>query len=359
MAKSLSARLAGTKWAWCDNGHQRNGDIEFKSDGSTKDTWYKPGSKWKSINNCWVVVENIGGAGETQLFFNEKLTGFLAAGGTRAAAHGQRGYILSASDGKTFNFKSPDEAEAPTKVPPTAVHIEAPLSWGATAPHIELSEGNSLATDTAKNPTTGDDGKGRYRVAICETGFNSGKHSWKIRIEKPGRFLVGVVTGKVEPNWREGAKLALHEVSDAWTICVPSKSDAVYRWHESKSEKTSLPCPAQGSLIQILLDCDAGQLTFIIDDHEDVIGNLPKGEKLFPAVSFGGDDVRGCSLRLVGQEEPNVPPKQESDTEEWEKHVGKDILMGQDHSTMCAKDLEKCKQECIRRNCNVFVTAKT
>lgn len=56
-------------------------------------------------------------------------------------------------------------------------------------------------------------------------------------------------------------------------------------------------------------------------------------------------------------EPPNK--KQKTEDAEFEKFQDKDILPGQDHSTMHSKNIEEIKKECIRRGCEVFVTAGT
>jgi hypothetical protein len=57
----------------------------------------------------------------------------------------------------------------------------------------------------------------------------------------------------------------------------------------------------EGDAIGFILDCDAGTLTFTVDGahgNNATFNGLPIGRELFPVVSFGGDDVAGCSVRL-------------------------------------------------------------
>jgi len=68
----------------------------------------------------------------------------------------------------------------------------------------------------------------------------------------------------------------------------------------------------------------------------------------------GNDSQKWVLEKIAGR--PAEPPP----TEGWEKHEGKDILPGHDHShiSMKGKDVEEVKRECISKGCFTFVIAK-
>ena len=168
------------------------------------------------------------------------------------------------------------------------------------APKLELSEDRRTATDTATDPTTGDQRGGkRYRCVIAEQGFSTGKHSWDIRVDKRGRFETGVVTGNVL-----GSACDLHANREAWVICVGAGGEEnCARWHADQQVATHLPAIPEGSVINVRLDCNARQrtLTFSINGvgGSDATCKLAAGQTYFPVVAFGGDGTRGNSLTLL------------------------------------------------------------
>ena len=116
------------------------------------------------------------------------------------------------------------------------------LAW-AHMHKIKISNNGSVATDVAVNPTHGDDQRGRYRVVLGNEGFATGKHEFFIKLLKPARFLIGVVTEEITPEWREGlietscfregrrrqtrerdlrGCKSLAQVRQAFTVCPPS-----------------------------------------------------------------------------------------------------------------------------------------
>ena len=115
--------------------------------------------------------------------------------------------------------------------------------WWAHMHKIKISNNGSVATDVAVNPTHGDDQRGRYRVVLGNEGFATGKHEFFIKLLKPARFLIGVVTEEITPEWREGlietscfregrrrqtrerdlrGCKSLAQVRQAFTVCPPS-----------------------------------------------------------------------------------------------------------------------------------------
>jgi hypothetical protein len=183
----------------------------------------------------------------------------------------------------------------------------AQLRWGSVrGPKVEVSADGCTATDVAEKPTTGDDGKGRYRPIRADQGFSSGVHRWAVRVLGRGRTLVGICTGAVTGEWREGCGRSLHELKQAWTVCPPSAGEPkINKWHARQYQATGLPPMAIGGKLEILLDCDAHTVTFSVEgqvgDNSSFSG-LPKGETFYPVVAFGGDDVCGASFELCEYE---------------------------------------------------------
>lgn len=179
------------------------------------------------------------------------------------------------------------------------------LRWGQVlGPKISLSEGGMTATDVADNPVTGDDGWGRYRLVRSDSGFDAGSHAWIVRVASRGRCLIGICTGKVFPEWREGnKKRALHQISEAWTVCIPSDgSPDVKMWHAGVPARTGLPALKEGDWVGLQLDCDACTLTFTVNGNSGTnatFRNLPTKQRFYPVASFGGDNVKKCSLDLL------------------------------------------------------------
>jgi len=179
------------------------------------------------------------------------------------------------------------------------------LKWGQVlGPRIRLSEDRTTATDIADNPTSGDDGWGRYRLVRSDTSFDSGSHAWTVRVASGGRCLIGICTGQVFPEWREGNnKRALHQISQAWTVCIPSDGSPDMRmWHAGVSTKTGLPAVETGDWIGLQLDCDACTLTFTVNGKPGTnatFKGLPTKQRFYPVASFGGDGVKSCSLDLL------------------------------------------------------------
>ena len=187
----------------------------------------------------------------------------------------------------------------------------APLRWGARVRGelIDVSADGTVATDVARNPKQGDHVRGRYRVVAAERGFSRGRHEWSVRLVKRGRILVGVATGEVQSGWHEGNGKSLHQLASAWTVCVCSRYGAghyekINRWHRNVNHATGLPNANEGDAVGIVLDCDTGTLTFTVNGrggNNATFTGLPAGTELFPVVSFGGDDVAGCSVQLEGR----------------------------------------------------------
>lgn len=192
----------------------------------------------------------------------------------------------------------------------TAVAIGVLLRWGPMCgPKIEISGGGTIATDVAQNPRPGDDLGGRYRAVVADTGFSSGRHTWGVRVLKKARVYIGVVSASAggQPHSREGVGKPLHNLSSAWSICVPSESsrgrlDRITGWNGGRHFYTGLPPLPEGGIIGVTLDCDAGTLSFScngVGSPEAWFTGLPTNCVFVPVASFGGDDVRGASLELL------------------------------------------------------------
>lgn len=83
-------------------------------------------------------------------------------------------------------------------------------------------------------------------------------------------------------------------------MCVPSDGSAnICRWHRGRCVKTGLPGLSIGGSLGILLDLEDRRLTFTVDGEatkNSTFTDLPQDLTYHLAVSFGGDDTKGCCL---------------------------------------------------------------
>ena len=117
-AEAWAARLAGTRWAWADDGFFRNGEIELGAGGVLRTSFDREPSRWRAANSsARVVLERIGAVLGAEIAFNAGATGFVKARDAtqRGARQSTRGYLLDAG------FDSPDAAGAPCAFPGDAV----------------------------------------------------------------------------------------------------------------------------------------------------------------------------------------------------------------------------------------------
>lgn len=187
-----------------------------------------------------------------------------------------------------------------------------PTSWGPIiGPNIKVSGAhNEIATDTAINVLQGDDGKGRYRPIVGTRGCDQGKVEWRIKLLKSCRITVGICTDKVNAECRDSNKLALFQNPDAWVFTVePSMVTDASKWHANKKTPTGLPGMNVGSVVGILLDCDAGAVTFSVDGKttdDSTFADLPVGVKFFPCAAFGGSNEADGSIELSMVDDPSA-----------------------------------------------------
>ena len=186
-----------------------------------------------------------------------------------------------------------------------AVPLPHSLFGGITAPELQVSDDGSTVTDISQRPNDPDDGLGRYRVAVAKAGVSAtGRHTWKIEVMQASRTLIGVVTGKVQANWREKNGRSLHQTSESWVVCPDGKPN-MNKWHSGKSSATGLPALSAGNVLEICLDCDAHTVTFSVDgvgSDGSATMELPADTEFFVAASFGGDAARGGSVKLISDQ---------------------------------------------------------
>ena len=117
-SEEWAARLAGTRWAWADDGFFTNGEIELGAGGVLRSSFDVEPSRWRVANaSARVVLERIGAVVGAELAFNTRATGFVKArdASQRGVRQSTRGYLLDAG------FDSPDAAGAPCAFPGDAV----------------------------------------------------------------------------------------------------------------------------------------------------------------------------------------------------------------------------------------------
>mmetsp|Transcript_3793 Transcript_3793/g.11118 ORF Transcript_3793/g.11118 Transcript_3793/m.11118 type:complete len:518 (+) Transcript_3793:33-1586(+) len=125
----LDARvhLQGRWFAWCHDGHKKNGHFWFLPDGKTKGDVNDWGLKcWTATGQLEVTLHDCKGNNKHLLFFNCQLSGFFCSAGK------QRGYIQGRGDDE-----SPDGVGAPSSdAPPncsqqTSLAMPMPLPVGS------------------------------------------------------------------------------------------------------------------------------------------------------------------------------------------------------------------------------------
>ena len=132
------------------------------------------------------------------------------------------------------------------------------IIWGHAEQEIQISADGLTVTDTAKNPTSA--GGGRYRPVLCEPGYSKGRHTWNVKANSAGRLEVGVSSSGFNVKGREGS--ALNNQSCGWCICVYEPGRNMTLWHAGRRVCYPSFKWQVGSILNVILDCDAHTLEF-------------------------------------------------------------------------------------------------
>ena len=186
------------------------------------------------------------------------------------------------------------------------------LAWGPVrGPKLQVPpDDGTVVTDVAADPKTGDGTSGRYRPILAAEGFSSGAHRFSFKLISPGRVLLGVCTGEVKADFSEKGGRALHQIAEAWTICLNADCGGNMNiWNKNMSVATGLPGLPVGGLVEVVLDCDAHTLDFLVEGKKtksSSFSGLPAGTKLYPCAAFGGDEMKGCAVQLQATPPPEA-----------------------------------------------------
>ncbi|XP_050777241.1 zinc finger protein RFP-like [Gopherus flavomarginatus] len=125
-------------------------------------------------------------------------------------------------------------------------------------------------------------------VLGCE-GFTSGRHCWEVEVGAGQYWAVGVASVSVG---RKG-EISRSPEGGIWAVeCWGGQFQAL------TSPVTPLPLSRVPSRIQVCLDCDRGQVTFIGAGDEAPIFTFPPGsvprERIRPWLWVGGSQLRLC-----------------------------------------------------------------
>ena len=114
--------------------------------------------------------------------------------------------------------------------------------------------------------------------------------------------MLGVCSERIAADFNEGNGRSLHQLPDAWTICLNSDcSGNMNWWTRDKPTASGLPGVAVGGLLEIELNCDKGTLEFMVNGRKTAGSSctgLPSNTKLFPCAAFGGDGMKRCTVQL-------------------------------------------------------------
>ncbi|XP_061611684.1 E3 ubiquitin-protein ligase TRIM65 [Phyllopteryx taeniolatus] len=126
---------------------------------------------------------------------------------------------------------------------------------------------------------------------LCSQGFKQGQHYWEMEVSKPWVYLG--VTYNTIPRKEKGRKsiLGMNELS--WSLQLDEKQ--LNAWHNGRKE--TLVGSSQHGRIGVLLDYEAGTLTFYGDGHVRLHAfHCAFTQELFPACWIGeGVSITLCS----------------------------------------------------------------
>jgi hypothetical protein len=183
-----------------------------------------------------------------------------------------------------------------------------PLMWGSVrGPKLLVNVNETVVTDFATSPKTGDGAGGRYRPIVAKNGLKGGVHRFAFKLLKPGRVLLGVCSDGIQAHFSEKEGKSLHQLANAWTICLNANcSGNMGKWHNGKRTPSNLDGVPVGGLLEVELDCNENKLTFLVNGKSTATSScpLPADTVFYPCAAFGGDDMKGCSIGIqAGAEE--------------------------------------------------------
>ncbi len=207
--------------------------------------------------------------------------------------------LRNPEDGSSLTIKS----EISLRKPLTALHHGKKEMSAGTTPFCfdPLCHAGSLALSRDCRTVTcvGSEGRG---TAFADVGFTKGVHYWEVKLEQAdvGSIFIGVAEKS--------------NGSSAASVCDPSPK--LNRWlgwgfvnfratYASGAERVYGAHCHSGDTVGVLLDCDAGRLSFFFDGlkyGEHILNDLGCA---FENLSPFGFNVDGCGSGGAGQGAPN------------------------------------------------------
>lgn len=160
--------------------------------------------------------------------------------------------------------------------------------------HLVLSNENRKAEHLTTGPLTVPPDKNRFDhtwQVLCFQGFKHGQHYWELEVSKPWAFL-GVTYDSI-PRKEKGKQCMVGMNELSWSLQLDERH--LRAWHNGQQE--TLAGPPQHSRIGMLLDYEAGTLTYYGDGQTRLHAfHCAFKQELFPACWIGeGVSVTLCS----------------------------------------------------------------
>ncbi|KAJ0060726.1 hypothetical protein NL108_017821 [Boleophthalmus pectinirostris] len=131
--------------------------------------------------------------------------------------------------------------------------------------HLSLSHGNTRAEHLSSGPREVPEDKARFDhtwQVLCCQGFSQGMHYWELEVSKPWAY-VGVTYESI-PRKEKGKRCMVGMNDLSWSLQLDERQ--LSACHGGRQEPVSGPPPPH-CRIGVLLDCDAGTLTFYGPDQ--------------------------------------------------------------------------------------------
>lgn len=162
--------------------------------------------------------------------------------------------------------------------------VEWDFKWHGQ--HIEISRDGKVAQKLNSS---------WYSVACAKEGFQTGKHFWAIKVEGDEAYIG--VTQKSIPSLDN----YLGGNPQSWAFRTS------YKYSSNHGNGYYGEPFTRGDTIGVFLDMDAGTLTFFKNDKNlgPCFTNLPRNEKLYPAVGWRAGQMRLVTLNF-GMHAPDI-----------------------------------------------------
>lgn len=160
--------------------------------------------------------------------------------------------------------------------------------------HLFLSNENRKAEHLTSGPRAVPADKARFDhtwQVLCLQGFKDGRHYWELEVSKSWAYLG--VTYECIPRKEKGKRCMVGMNELSWSLQLDERQ--LSAWHNSRRE--TLNGPSHHSRIGMLLDYEAGTLTYYGDGHAKLHAfHCVFKQELFPAVWIGeGVSISLCS----------------------------------------------------------------